>query len=105
MVFRVDYVKLNEISKKLEEHTEDLYNTFEDAIKIVENLNNSWKGTDYDNFKEVSTTYIKNLYKSIDELNYIASFLNTASNTYSKNDNEWAKDLKKIGVDDEWDKA
>ena len=105
MDFKVDYIKVNEIGSNLEKENEDLISTLEDLVKIIEGLNESWQGVDYDNFKEVSTTYIKNLYFTTEELKYIGKFMQTASYTYQTGDEGWAKEVKQIGVDENWNKV
>lgn len=96
MDFKVDYYRLNEIGTSLVQKNEELEENLEKLINIIEKLNRSWQGVDYDNFKEVSTTYIKKLNVTTQELNYIGEFMRIASRNYQENDNGWANEVRKI---------
>lgn len=96
MDFKVDYYRLNEIGTSLVQKNEELEENLEKLINIIEELNRSWQGVDYDNFKEVSTTYIKKLNVTTQELNYIGEFMKIASRNYQENDNGWANEVRKI---------
>lgn len=96
MDFKVDYLRLHDIGTSLEKKNEELEENLEKLIKIIEELNTSWQGIDYDNFKGVSTTYIKNLNITTQELNYIAEYMKIASKSYQENDNGWANEVKRI---------
>lgn len=101
MNFKVDYFRLNEIGTSLSQKNEELEENLEKLTKIIEELNASWQGVDYDNFKEVSTTYIKNLDVTTQELNYIGEFMKIASSKYQENDNGWANEVKRIADKEE----
>lgn len=96
MDFKVDYLRLHDIGTSLAKKNEELEENLEKLIKIIEELNTSWQGIDYDNFKGVSTTYIKNLNITTQELNYIAEYMKIASKSYQENDNGWANEVKRI---------
>ena len=102
MDFKVDYVKLNEISIELNKHNEDLKLLFNDLLKIIDNLEDSWEGSDYEIFHKVSSTYIKSLVITTDELEHISSFMKEAVQRYSSNDETFSSRISNIGVDEKW---
>ena len=100
MDFKVDYIKVDEIGNNLEKQDEDLAESFEDLLKIIDKLKDSWDGIDYNNFKATSCEYILGLNGLIGELDYLAKFMKKASKTYSDNDLGWLEKVKKIGRDE-----
>lgn len=102
MDFKVDYVRIFDIGEILERENEELNKLLENLLKIIDNLSNCWSGTDYENFRIAATTYIKNLSLTITDIEYIGKFMQKASRVYSNSDEEWAKQVDKIGADEKW---
>ena len=97
MDFKVDYYRIRDIGDEVLKKQEDLVNTFGDLITIIEELNNGWAGPDYDNFKTISTTYIKELEPLTDKIQIIGECMKKASVVYEGNDSEWESQVKSIG--------
>lgn len=99
MDFKVDYETLYDMGGEVIKEDENLVTLFSDLIKIIEELNAGWVGPDYENFKTISTTYIKDLKKITDEIDYIAGYMQKAANSYSEKDNGWKNTMRSIGED------
>lgn len=99
MDFRVDYIKVNETGLDLEAETQNLIKKFKELLKIVDNFETCWSGSDYQSFKENFINYVLSINPMIDNIEYISKFMQKAANNYSDNDNDWLNDVKKIGVD------
>lgn len=98
MIFKVDYSKLYETGESVEKENKQLNETLNALLKIIDDLGSCWTGLDYENFKNASETYIKNLNKTTKDIEYIGSFMKEAASVYCDNDIEWDKQIK--GVDE-----
>ena len=101
MDLKVNYDSLNDLSEEVLVKIDDLKTSFNDLIGIIDELNGAWVGPDYENFKTISTTYIKNLSSITDELEFIGGYIGKASKVYKHNDTKWEENMKKIGEDDD----
>lgn len=102
MNFEVDYNKTLEIGNSLKKEVLELDNILKEILLLIEELKGCWSGIDYDNFSQNTYAYIKNLNFNIEELKFLANFIEVASKCYSDTDDDWEGKLKKIGEDKKW---
>ena len=99
MDFKVDYNALKDLGGEVKKQNDNLESLFKDLIGLIDELDTGWVGPDCENFKSISTKYIKDLNRITAEIGYIGSYLENTSEVYSNNDNNWQLSMKKIGDD------
>lgn len=102
MDFKVDYNRTLEIGNSLKNEVLELDKLFKEILLLIEELSTCWSGIDYDNFSQNTYAYIKNLKFNIEELKFLANFIQLASKSYSDTDDEWGGKIRKMGEDKEW---
>lgn len=102
MEFKVDYITVLGIGNDLLKETNELEETLEHMLTLIEELNSCWKGIDYENFANNASVYIKNLNFNIQELKFLSNFIKLAAGKYSDSDLEFARRIRKVGDDKEW---
>ena len=93
----VDYNKIKDIGDQVLNKNEELTSTLSEIIKIIYELSNGWSGPDCENFQIVSITYIKNLEKITNRIQYIGEFLKKASSNYQEFDTGWKSTMQEVG--------
>ncbi len=101
MIFKVDYDYVDETGKNVLTEVNKLETNRQNLLTYLDELGESWSGSDYDEFKENAKTYIDNLKIKFEELEYMSGFMRYASKRYSNNDDKWADKLKEYRNKDE----
>jgi len=100
-----DYDKIETIGNNLLNKKNDLDKQFSDLTKIItDDINRGWSGEVYEQFKGKSLTYIKNLDKTLNDLNYVGEYLSKASRTYGVIDDDFGQNMRKAGVEHEYER-
>lgn len=100
MDFKVNYLKLSDISDKVVNNHEKLINELKDLLKIAEDIKTSWDGPDYESFNDKLTEYINSLIPVTEDIKYIGDYIKKAARTYEGNDNKWNKDIVSLEKED-----
>ena len=100
MDFKVNYLKLSDISDKVVNNHEKLINELKDLLKIAEDIKTSWDGPDYESFNDKLTEYITTLIPVTEDIKYIGDYIKKAARTYEGNDNKWNKDIVSLEKED-----
>ena len=100
MEIKADYGKLYDMGMEVVEQTDILVTNLNDILKIIEELENSWQGTDYNNFKTTAVEFINSEEGTTEQLQFMGKYLTYASGVYSDFNELWGTRMRRIGVDD-----
>ena len=100
MRINADYEKIGNIGNNILNKKDELERQLSDLMKIIsDDINRGWSGEVYEQFKGKSLTYIKNLDKTLNDLNYVGEYLNKASRIYGVIDDDFGHNMRKAGAD------
>jgi len=99
MYVRANYKKIDDLGTYLIDKSDDIDSINEDIKSLLNELNNSWNGSDYENFK---SSYLSNIRKSearCIEINALGNALRKVGNVYSDNDKSFKDKMDKMRKD------
>ncbi len=100
MYVRANYKKIDDLGSYLIDKSDDIDSLNEDIKELLEKLNYSWNGVDYENFKN---SYLSNIRKSdvaSIELNALGSALKKVGEVYMGHDKSFKDKMDKMRKDD-----
>jgi uncharacterized protein YukE len=100
MYLKVDYQNVGSIGSYFVEQSHELNKRLDTMNNLLDELASYWKGPDYDNYKEVYGTYLKNCKTSSIELNAIGNALSRIGYYYGEADMDFGIKTREMGNND-----
>lgn len=98
MIVVADYEKISDVGRRTIQKKEELDSQLNELMSIISNdIRLGWNGEVYENFKDKSLTYLKNLRKVLNDLNYVGDYLAKVSQTYNVIEEDFNVNMKKAG--------
>jgi uncharacterized protein YukE len=101
MLIKAKYENIDSIGDYLVEEASEFNRKIEDMISKLENLELYWSGPDYENFKKVYGTYLRNLKTTYIELNAFGNALRKVSYYFGEVDVDFGLRMRKMGNQNE----
>ena len=99
MEVKVDYGKIYDIGTNVIKENDDLLTNLNDIMKIIDEIGECWQGTDYNNFKNNSITYISKQEEMLKQLEFMGKYMTFASGVYTDYNETWGEKMKRMGDD------
>ena len=96
MRLKAEYDSINAIGTYFVEESKELENNINDINRLIEELSKYWKGTDYETFKNNSTSNMTNVINTAIEFNAFGNALKKISRIYGDIDNDFGTKLKRV---------
>lgn len=103
MEVKADYGKLYEMGTDVVTQTDLLVKNLNDIITIIDDLGDSWKGTDYNNFKTTAVEFIESQEETTELLDFMGKYMTYASGVYTDFNEMWGSRMNRIGAEEEYD--
>lgn len=98
MIVVADYEKISGVGRRTIQKKEELDSQLNELMSIISNdIRLGWNGEVYENFKDKALTYLKNLRKVLNDLNYVGDYLAKVSQTYNVIEEDFNVNMKKAG--------
>lgn len=102
MTINADYEQLEGLGTMFLNKKEELNILLTDLMEIInDDLHKGWGKDVYEEFRGKSITYIENLANMLNDLNYVGEYLKKSSRAYNSLDEDFNKDMRKVGVQNE----
>ena len=99
MNLKVDYEKLLDIGRFINEKDSELKQVLNDFISIIDGVSNGWSGPDSDEFKAKALEFINEEIEKSKSLEQLGNLITTLANNYKNKDLEFKEKVKKVEVD------
>ena len=104
MLLKAKYENIDSIGTFLIEESSEFNRKIDDMISKIEKLETYWSGPDYENYKVVYETYLKNLKTTYIELNAFGNAIKRVSYYFGDVDMDFGLRMRKLGIQNDNDK-